>query len=81
MFFSLCNSQATFQGMMDSVFEDLIEGCIIIIYMDDIFIFAKTPAELEANTKKILQQLQENDLLARNDHWRKKKNLHGPRKT
>ena len=26
MFFGLCNSPATFQGMMDSIFEDLIEG-------------------------------------------------------
>ena len=55
MFFGLCNSPATFQSMMDSIFEDLIEGCIVIIYMDDIFIFAKTPTELENNTKRVLQ--------------------------
>ena len=30
--------------------------------MDDIFLFAKTPAKFEANTKKVLQQLHENDL-------------------
>ena len=62
MFFGLCNSPAIFQGMMDSIFEDLIEGHIIIVYMDDIFLFAKTLAELEANTKKVLQRLRENDL-------------------
>ena len=51
MFFGLCNSPATFQSMMYSIFEDLIEGCIVIIYMDNIFLFTKTPLELENNTK------------------------------
>jgi hypothetical protein len=62
MFFGMCNSPATFQAMMDSIFSDLIEGCIVIIYMDDIFLFARTPAELERNTKKVLQQLRKHDL-------------------
>ena len=48
--------------MMHSIFEDLIEGCIVIIYMDDIFLFAKTPLELENNTKQVLQRLKENNL-------------------
>ena len=62
MFFGLCNSPAMFQSMMDSIFKDLIEGCIVIIYMDNIFLFAKTPLELENNTKQVLQRLKENDL-------------------
>ena len=37
MFFGMCNSPATFQAMMDDIFEDLIEEGIVIIYMDDIF--------------------------------------------
>ena len=49
MFFGLCNLPAMFQSMMDSIFEDLIEGCIVIIYMDNIFLFTKTPLELENN--------------------------------
>ena len=47
MFFGMCNSPATFQAMMDSIFADMIEGCIVIVYMDDILIFAKTQEELE----------------------------------
>ena len=47
MFFGMCNSPATFQAMMDSIFSDMIEGCIVIVYMDDILIFAKTQEELE----------------------------------
>jgi Reverse transcriptase (RNA-dependent DNA polymerase) len=58
----MCNSPATFQSMMDSIFKDLIEESVVIIYMDDIFLFAKTPQELENTTKKVLQQLWENDL-------------------
>ena len=58
----MCNSPATFQLMMDSIFGDLIEGCIVIIYMDDIFLFAKTLEQLNINTKKVLQWLRENDL-------------------
>ena len=51
MFFGMCNSPATFQAMMDSIFADMIEGCIVIVYMDDILIFAKTQEELEQYTK------------------------------
>ena len=40
MFFGLCNSLATFQAMMDDIFGDIINEGIIIVYMDDIFIFA-----------------------------------------
>ena len=52
MFFGMCNSPAIFQAMMDSIFGDLIEDCIVIIYMDNIFLFTKTLEQLEANTKK-----------------------------
>ena len=62
MFFGMCNSPATFQSIMDSIFRDLIKGCIVIIYMDNIFLFANTPWDLENNTKKVLQRLWENDL-------------------
>ena len=55
MFFGMCNSPATFQAMMDSIFSDMIEGCIVIVYMDDILIFAKTQEELERYTKMVLQ--------------------------
>ena len=62
MFFGMCNSPATFQAMMDNIFEDLIEEGILIIYMDDMFLSAKTKEQLRENTKRVLQQLMENDL-------------------
>ena len=51
MFFGMCNSPATFQSMMDATFKDLIDEGIIIIYMDDLFLFAKDLTILEENTK------------------------------
>ena len=54
MFFGMCNSPATFQAMMDNIFADLIDGNIVIIYMDDVFIFARDEKTLTENTKKVL---------------------------
>ena len=62
MFFGVCNSPAMFQAMMDSIFSDMIKGCIVIVYIDNIFIFAKTQEELEQYTKMVLQRLWENNL-------------------
>jgi hypothetical protein len=57
MFFGMCNSPATFQAMMDAIFVDMIEGCIVIIYMDGILIFAKTQEDLEQYIELVLQRL------------------------
>jgi hypothetical protein len=62
MFFGMCNSLATFQAMLDSIFSDMIEERRVIIYMDDILIFAENQEELQEWTKQVLQQLQEHDL-------------------
>ena len=62
MFFGMCNSPATFQAMMDGTFEDIVEGGFVLIYMDDILIFARSKEHLEQLTKQVLQHLQENDL-------------------
>ena len=62
MFFGMCNSPAIFQAMMDDIFGDMINDCIVIIYMDDIFLFAPDKKTLTENTKKVLTCLQDNDL-------------------
>ena len=51
MFFGMCNSSAKFQSMMDKIFTTMINGKIMIIYMDDILIFAETKEELKQITK------------------------------
>jgi RNase H-like domain found in reverse transcriptase/Reverse transcriptase (RNA-dependent DNA polymerase) len=62
MFFRMCNLLATFQAMMDSIFSDMIEGRRVIVYMDDILIFAENQEELQNWTKQVLQRLREHNL-------------------
>lgn len=63
MFFGLTNSPATFQTMMDHVFRDIIDQNDIMIYMDDIFIYAgKTMEEHNTIVWKVLKRLSDNDL-------------------
>jgi len=45
MYFGMCNSPATFQLMMDTLFHELIMTGKIMIYMDDILIFTQTIEE------------------------------------
>ena len=52
MFFGLCNSPATFQAMMDDIFSDMISGCLVIVYMNDILIFRLTEYDLQKSPKK-----------------------------
>ena len=47
----MCNSPATFQSMMDSIFIKEIEDSVTIVYMDDILIYAMTPELLEKYMK------------------------------
>jgi hypothetical protein len=58
----MCNSLATFQAMMDSIFSDMIEECMVIVYMDDILIFINNQEDLQKRTKMVLQWLQEHNL-------------------
>src|ERR1051325_9799078 len=62
MFFGMTNSPATFQSMMDHLFQELISNGGVIIYMDDILVHAKTVKELDNLTKQVLQILDKNDL-------------------
>ena len=62
MFFGMCNSPATFQLMMDAIFSDMINDNLVIIYMEDILIFAPDELVLAENTRKVLARLRDNDL-------------------
>jgi hypothetical protein len=47
MFFGKCDSLATFQAMMDDIFMTMIDSRLVIVYMDNILIFADAKEELE----------------------------------
>jgi Reverse transcriptase (RNA-dependent DNA polymerase) len=62
MFFGMCNSPATFQAMMDDIFMTMINNRLVIVYMDNILIFADIKEELKRITKLVLEKLREHDL-------------------
>ena len=64
MFFGLCNSPATFQMLMDDVFQAEVNEGWLIIYMDDVFMFTKDKETNLRNTKQILQKCQDEDLVS-----------------
>jgi len=45
MFFGMTNSPATFQTMINDIFQDLIAKGIMVVYLDDILIFTRTEEE------------------------------------
>ena len=47
--------------MMDNISVTMIEGKLVIIYMDDILIFARKKEELTWITRMVLEKLQKND--------------------
>jgi hypothetical protein len=55
MFFSLCNSPATFQAYMNRTFQQEINKGWLVIYMDNILIFSKTLDEHQKQTRRILE--------------------------
>jgi Reverse transcriptase (RNA-dependent DNA polymerase) len=57
MFFGLTNSLATFQTMMDSIFEGLISEGKVIVYLDNILIFTETLEEHQEVVKKAVSLL------------------------
>ncbi len=62
--FGLCNAPATFQAVMNGVFQPLINKGVLV-YMDDILIYAKTKEEHDALLSQVLQILQDKDMFAK----------------
>jgi len=65
MTFGLCNAPTTFQTFMDMQFANIIATRHVIIYLDDILIFAETLWELTQLTHQVLQRIQDLDLFLR----------------
>ena len=65
--FGLCNAPATFQMFMDEQFKDLIATGHVVVYLNDILIFADNETELEQLTHKVLQHLLYLDLFLRTE--------------
>lgn len=62
--FGLTNCPATFQQCMNDIFRDYM-GKFVVVYLDDILIYSKTPEEHEQHIRLVLQRLREHQLFAR----------------
>jgi len=62
MMFGLCNALATFQTFMDTKLADLIDTGHVVVYLDNILIFAHTIAKVIKYTHMVLQRLLDLDL-------------------
>jgi hypothetical protein len=62
MYFGLTNSPATFQTMMNEIFQDLVTEGIVSMYLDDILIFTNSLEEHHRVTRLVLDCMQEHKL-------------------
>jgi hypothetical protein len=58
----MTNSLATFQGMMNTIFADLVAKGKVAVYLDDILIFTLDLREHHCIVRKVLKHLCNNDL-------------------
>src|SRR6266702_5042384 len=58
MTFGLCNAPATFLTFMNLIFEHLIDGGHIVVYLDDILIFMEDTTSLSKLTDAVLSILE-----------------------
>jgi reverse transcriptase-like protein len=63
MFFSLTNSPATFQTMMDNIFREKITQGWLKIYMDDLIVASKDDEVIhQQQVEQVLQKIKDHDL-------------------
>jgi hypothetical protein len=65
MYFGLPNSLATFQTMMNEIFQDLITEGIVSVYLDDILIFTNLLEDHRRITCLMLNRMREHKLYLR----------------
>ncbi|KEP45803.1 putative Transposon Tf2-1 polyprotein, partial [Rhizoctonia solani 123E] len=59
--FGLTNVPAYFQHLMNDIFRDMLDICVVI-YLDDILVFSKDEKSHTEHVKEVLRRLEKNDL-------------------
>jgi Reverse transcriptase (RNA-dependent DNA polymerase) len=59
--FGLMNAPATFQTLMNDIFWDLLDECVIV-YLDDILVYSNNAEDHERHLRTVLQRLKEHQL-------------------
>jgi hypothetical protein len=65
MYFGLTNSPATFQTIMNEIFQDLITKGIVSMYLDNILIFTDSMEEHRRITRLVLDRMRKHKLYLR----------------
>jgi hypothetical protein len=65
MYFGLTNSPATFQTMMNEIFQDLVLQGTVCVYLDDILIFTNTIEEHHRISRIVMERLRKHKLYLR----------------
>ena len=61
--FGLCNAPATFQTLMNSIFQDFADD-FALVYLDDICIYSSTPEEHLQHLRRVFERLRLHKLYA-----------------
>ena len=64
--FSLSNAPAAFQRLMNNIFSDLLDICVLV-YLDDILIYSDNSVDHKQHVREVLHRLWNNKLYARTD--------------
>lgn len=62
--FGLTNAPAIFQGLVNDIFHDVLDR-IVVVYLDDILIFSKNPADHVRHVCLVLERLRQHGLYAK----------------
>jgi len=62
--FGLTNAPATFMTLMNDLFRDLLDVCVVV-YLDDVLIYSKTRDEHLSHVRQVLDRLREQKLYAK----------------
>ncbi len=64
----LCNAPATFQSLMNQIYQDCIDK-YIVLYMDDLLIFSESEEGHFKHLETVLSRLSQNELYVGQDKW------------
>jgi hypothetical protein len=67
MFFGLTNAPATFQTFMNEIFRDLIDDGHVVVYLDDVLIFANTQEHHNALVRQVLDIFRQHRLFLKKE--------------
>ncbi|KAJ9511978.1 hypothetical protein QJQ45_004438 [Haematococcus lacustris] len=63
--FGLTNAPATFQRVMNRIFEKQLLAGTVLVYLDDILVMTRSPAEHVQHLREVLQVMKDNNLYAK----------------